>query len=434
MNLYNDHFETITQRFSNALTATHNEGVVIHSGSPQKIYLDDQSYPYKVNPHFAYWVPMTDCPDSFIAFKPGQKPLLIVLQANDFWHTQPQLNQGPWLELFDTKSVPTLTQAEQLLADYKQCAWLGDTPHMPSQWGFETTNPEDLLAFLHYERAQKTDWEIELLTTANNMAARSHLAARDAFLAGASEIDIHNHYLLAMSAPESALPYSSIVALNNHGAVLHYDRYETIAPDQSIAFLIDAGARHHGYVADITRTWTTPEHSEFQQFIDRITTEQLALIETLKVGSNYASYHYDMHTRLADVLSDFKLINCSAEEALATNVTKAFFPHGLGHLIGLQTHDVAGHQLDHQGTEASTSDGHPFLRLRREITEGMAFTIEPGCYVIDQLLAEHTGTGRINQARVDWLRPYGGVRIEDTVVMKDHKPVNITLPGFNQHN
>ena len=430
MSLYNDHFKIIEQRFSNALTATQHEGVVIHSGSPQKIYLDDQSYPYKVNPHFAYWVPMTDCPDSFVAFKPGKRPLLIVLQADDFWHTQPQLSQGPWLELFDTTSVPNLAQAEQLLADYKQCAWLGDTPHMPIQWGFEKTNPEELLAYLHYDRAEKTDWEIELLTTANAIAAKSHLAARDAFLAGASEIDIHNQYLLAMRGPESALPYSSIVALNSHGAVLHYDKYETTAPEQSIAFLIDAGARHHGYVADITRTWTAPGHSEFQQFIDAIDTEQLALIEALEVGRAYADYHYDMHSRLANVLREFKLINCSADEAVANGVTKAFFPHGLGHLIGLQTHDVAGHQINHQGSTADTSDGHPFLRLRRDITEGMVFTIEPGCYVIDQLLAKHDGANVINQERIEWLRPYGGVRIEDTVVMKDNKPVNITRPGF----
>jgi Xaa-Pro dipeptidase len=135
-----------------------------------------------------------------------------------------------------------------------------------------------------------------------------------------------------------------------------------------------------------------------------------------------------MHQRLAIILAEHKLINCSADSAVDNGITKAFFPHGLGHLIGLQTHDIGGHQLDRSGTVADTNDGHPFLRLRRNLEANTAITVEPGCYVIPELLKPFAGSSELNWDRIEWLRQFGGVRIEDTVVVTTDGPKNLTRP------
>lgn len=425
--MYQEHFHTVLERTQKALEHCGYDQLIIHSGSPVPAFLDDQSYPYRANPHFLYWVPLTNFPDSFVVVSTSEKPKLVLLQPIDFWHTAKDVPEGAWLELFDIISVATLDEAERLLSAKANTAWIGDTPAMATRWGYESSiNPPALLNYLHYDRAYKTEWEIEQLTQANRLAGIAHTAARDAYLSGASEIEIHLAYLTSIKQCETELPYSSIVALNEHGAILHYDQYQRKAPDAHRAFLIDAGARVNGYVADITRTWTTDD--DFQTVIDAIDRAQLELIEEFRIGEDYASYHYAMHHRLAIILAEHKLINCSPESAVDNGITKAFFPHGLGHLIGLQTHDIGGHQLDRSGTIADTNDGHPFLRLRRKLEANTAITVEPGCYVIPELLKPFTGSSELNWDRIEWLRQFGGVRIEDTVVVTTDGPKNLTRP------
>jgi Xaa-Pro dipeptidase len=114
-------------------------------------------------------------------------------------------------------------------------------------------------------------------------------------------------------------------------------------------------------------------------------------------------------------------------------VSSVFFPHGLGHLIGLQVHDVAGFQRDDSGGSIDKPAGHPYLRLTRALEPRMVTTIEPGIYFIDMLLAELKGKPQASDVdwdRVDRFRPYGGIRIEDDVVCTDREPENLTRDAF----
>jgi Xaa-Pro dipeptidase len=110
-----------------------------------------------------------------------------------------------------------------------------------------------------------------------------------------------------------------------------------------------------------------------------------------------------------------------------------FFPHGIGHLLGLQVHDVAGLARDASGAEIPRPDGHPFLRLTRPLEPGFVVTIEPGLYFIglllDQARADDRGR-RIRWDAVERLRPYGGIRIEDDVVCTAGTPENLTRDAF----
>jgi Xaa-Pro dipeptidase len=114
-------------------------------------------------------------------------------------------------------------------------------------------------------------------------------------------------------------------------------------------------------------------------------------------------------------------------------VTSAFYPHGLGHLLGVQVHDVGGHMADDTGKVIDPPSGHPFLRLTRALEQDQVLTIEPGLYVIDMLqenLVGSAGYNMINRDKLDWLRPYGGIRIEDNVRVLEGGSENFTRDAF----
>ena len=114
-------------------------------------------------------------------------------------------------------------------------------------------------------------------------------------------------------------------------------------------------------------------------------------------------------------------------------MTSAFFPHGLGHLLGVQVHDVGGFMENESGTVIDPPSGHPFLRLTRVLQEDMVLTVEPGLYVIDLLLENLRGTpaeSHVNWDTVNWLRPFGGIRIEDNVRVLADGCENLTRDAF----
>jgi Xaa-Pro dipeptidase len=138
------------------------------------------------------------------------------------------------------------------------------------------------------------------------------------------------------------------------------------------------------------------------------------------------------HVLLAGVLAEHGIVKCSAEEAYASGLTRAFLPHGLGHLLGLQVHDVGGWQRSPDGAVRRPPDAHPFLRLTRRLEPGFAFTVEPGLYFIDSLLGKLDGSAakHIDRATVDALRPCGGIRIEDNLVVESTASRNLTREAF----
>ena len=134
-----------------------------------------------------------------------------------------------------------------------------------------------------------------------------------------------------------------------------------------------------------------------------------------------------------EILRQFGVLKVSAEAALATGVSAAFFPHGLGHPIGLQVHDVSGFAASDRGDTIPRPEGHPYLRMTRVLEPGMVVTIEPGLYFIDMLLDQVKRNGHaasVDWARVDQFRPYGGIRIEDNVLCTDGAAQNLTRPAF----
>jgi len=269
---------------------------------------------------------------------------------------------------------------------------------------------------------------------ASRRGATGHAAAEAAFRNGMSEFEIHRTYCKAVSHTDPELPYGNIVALNSHGAVLHYTDLDRETPTEIRSFLIDAGAQVHGYASDITRTYSFGDQ-RFQDLIDRMEIMEQEIVNQVQVGVDYRELHVGTHKLLANVLVDAELATGDPDTLLETGVTSAFFPHGLGHLLGIQVHDVGGFMDSESGTTVDPPSGHPYLRLTRVLEEDMVLTIEPGLYAIDMLLENLKGTPaehHVNWAAVDWLRPFGGVRIEDNVRVLTNGRENLTRDAFAQ--
>jgi Xaa-Pro dipeptidase len=247
-----------------------------------------------------------------------------------------------------------------------------------------------------------------------------------------SEFEIHRAYCKAVSHTDNELPYGNIVALNDHGAVLHFTDLDRQPPESTCSLLIDAGAQVHGYASDITRTYSF-EDQRFADLIESMNATQLEIVAKIGVDVDYAELHVEAHHMLGRVLVDAGIASGDTDTLLATGVTSAFFPHGLGHLLGVQVHDVGGFMIDESGNTNDPPSGHPFLRLTRKLEENMVITIEPGIYAIDLLLDKLRGTpaeNHLNWNEIDWFRPFGGVRIEDDVRVTADGCENLTRDAF----
>ena len=427
--LYGHHVEELKQRNKNVLARENLEGLVIHSGQELKIFLDDNSYPFKVNPHFKHWLPLVDVTNSWLIIKANEKPTLIYYQPVDFWHKVVELTESYWNQYFDIKVLRKATDVDKLLPyDKKGFAYIGEHIEVAKALGFDNINPEEALNYLHYHRAYKTSYEQECMRQSNKIAVAGHKAAKDAFYQGASEFEIQQAYLQATQHVEHQTPYGNIVALNENASILHYTALERGVPQAHKSFLIDAGANFHGFASDITRTYAY-HNDRFAELIKRMDQLMLRAVDGLKPGLSYVDLHISTFKDIAQVLNEFNLINVDADTAVDAGIVSTFFPHGLGHHLGLQVHDVGGFMADERGTHVNAPEQHPFLRTSRTIEANQVFTIEPGLYFIDSLLADLKASqhqAMVNWQLVDEMRPFGGIRIEDNIIVHQSHNENMT--------
>ncbi|APX93083.1 Xaa-Pro dipeptidase [Halomonas sp. 1513] len=420
------HLDTLQQAYAERLEEAGVDALWIYSGAPRLHYGDDQAPTFRAYGHFVHWAPLPELSHSWLLIRPGHPPLLQIHAPADFWHLPAQRPEAAWCEAFEIRLCDDATPPGCVAT---RRAVIGDLDAEQAQAMGATLNPPALLDALDRGRLHKTPHELACLLDANRAALAGHAAAQHAFEAGAGELDIHLAYLAASRQRESSLPYASIVGLNQHAGVLHYQHYDPRTPSQRHALLVDAGHRELGYCADITRTWAGPDAPGlFVSLLEAMQSLQRELISACAPGVTFVALHQHMHHALAAVLIEHGVIRCSAEAAVHDGITRAFCPHGLGHSLGLQVHDVGGKQ-DDGGQPLAPPSSDPALRLTRTLTPNMVVTIEPGCYVIPMLLEPLRG-GRLAQ-QIEWplveqLAPCGGIRLEDNIAITDSGQRNLT--------
>ena len=287
----------------------------------------------------------------------------------------------------------------------------------------------DLLLAIAQLRNHRLPEEVKEMRRAAAITRDAHKAAMAHTRPGVGEQELVGHVEGTFVKHGCVPAYGTILSVR--GEVLHnHDHSNTVKSGDLV--LLDAGAElPSGYCGDVTRTW--PANGRFspaqRDIYDIVLAAEKASIAMIRPGVRYRDLHLESARVLSDGLSQLGLMHGDADDLVASGAHAVFFPHGVGHLIGLDVHDMEGFgDLIHYppGRKRSTQFGTAFLRLDVDMAPGMCVTIEPGIYFVPPILHDPAlrkrFKGQVNFAaaekflKMNGKRGFGGVRIEDDVM------------------
>ncbi|MFO7798427.1 MAG: aminopeptidase P family protein [Rhodohalobacter sp.] len=316
-----------------------------------------------------------------------------------------------------------LTPSTIYCLDEEQAEFIED---LNRDFNVETETLQDALTFC---RCIKTDHELELLKEAARVNNTAHLEAMKAMKPGMHEYEMKAVFDYHQTTNGLLQPaYTGIHAGGSNSAILHYVENRDKINDGDL-YLIDAGYECEGYASDVTRTY--PANGRFsgdQAAIYQIVLDALnQCIENVKPGVKMEDLHMGASRIILHGLKELGVVKGEIDDMMENNIFALFFPHGLGHFLGLDTHDVGGYP---QGVERIDRPGIKFLRVRRELMPGMVITIEPGIYFIPALLKPALESAEqakyLNADKVESLLNFGGIRIEDNLIITEDGHENLT--------
>jgi Xaa-Pro aminopeptidase len=362
----------------------------------------DRTYPYRAHSEYLY---LTDRerPGGVLAFDPGEGWVEFVVPVT--------AEELLWTGLEgDREGVPEGTRPRDELE-----GWVAGRPVRPLG---ATTDPDDALRNeLIRVRRPKDDDELERMRIAAE-ATRAGFAELAAMVApGRTERELQVALEAAfLRSGGDFLAFESIVAAGDHSAVLHF------APTQreleaGQLLLVDAGAEYRGYASDVTRTYAVGGELDARQRIVWETVRRAgeAAIATCRPGVEWREVHRTAALVTAEGLVELGVLRGTPETLVESGAVTLFFPHGVGHMVGLGVRD-AGYASDEAREPAP---GLPRLRLDIPLQPRHAWTVEPGIYFVAPLLARHRDRRDVDWDRVDDLLGFGGVRIEQNVLITE---------------
>ncbi len=288
---------------------------------------------------------------------------------------------------------------------------------------------ESLVDAITYCRSIKTDDELDLMREAASLNNIAHRKVMEAIKPGMYEYEMKAIFDFHQQSRGLLFEaYNGIHAAGVNSAVLHYTD-NTSRLNNGDLYLIDAGYEYEGYASDVTRTYpANGRYSGDQAAIYQTVLNALnSVIDAAKPGIKMENLHMAAAEIIVGGLKDMGLVNGNIKDLMENDIFALFFPHGLGHFLGLDTHDVGGYP---KGVERIDRPGIRFLRARRELQTGMVITVEPGIYFIPALLKpafEHDEKSRfLNKSRLESFFDFGGVRIEDNLIITEDGYENMT--------
>ncbi len=288
------------------------------------------------------------------------------------------------------------------------------------------------------QRSVKIDEEIKEIEKAHAIAYEMHTTAMRMAKAGIYERDI------AGAIEGIALAAGGYVAfpviLSRHGEILHNHHHSNLLRDGDMV-INDSGAENFmHYASDITRTFPVSGKFTIQQreIYEIVLKAQKETINSIKPGEKNKDIHLKAATIITDGLKDLGLMRGDTSEAVKKGAHALFFPHGLGHMMGLDVHDMEnlGEDLVGYDKEVKRSDqfGLAYLRLGKKLQPGYVLTIEPGIYFIPELIRtwqkEKKFEEYIDYGRLGDYIEFGGIRIEDDIVVTEdgHRIIGKPIP------
>jgi len=295
----------------------------------------------------------------------------------------------------------------------------------PDQVGDAVSEP--LIRAVVRQRSLKTEAEVAQIEEALDRTAALHEYAQRHAAPGVAEQEIWAGMTRLIASQNSAFAFTPTCSI--HGEVLHNHSYPNTLSDGDL-LLVDAGAESSlHYAGDITRTVPVggPFSARQKALYEAVLAAQEAAIDALVPGVPFLDVHRLAARTLTEHLMEIGLMQGDPDEAVDAGAHALFFSHGLGHMMGLDVHDMESLGEDYVGyTEDQTRSeqfGLHTLRLARPVQPGFVASVEPGCYFIPPLIDRWRADGRheafINYDRVDDFRDVGGIRIEDDVLITE---------------
>jgi Xaa-Pro aminopeptidase len=288
------------------------------------------------------------------------------------------------------------------------------------------------------QRSVKEDIEIAEIEKAVDVAWLMHTTAMKMAFPGTYEYEIAG--TIEGIALANCGPVSFPVILTINGQTLHNHYHGNKLADGRM-LVIDAGCETAlGYCSDITRT--VPVGGKFsrrqKEIYEIVLNANMASIASIKPGLHYRDFHLMAARVIASGLKDLGLLRGNVEEIVEKGAHALFFPHGLGHMMGLDVHDMEGLGENHVGydeeIERSKQFGLAFLRLAKTLQPGFVMTNEPGIYFIPALIdlwrKDNKFPEHVNYDLVEKYKDFGGVRIEDDVLVthEGHRILGKPIP------
>jgi len=330
----------------------------------------------------------------------------------------------------DARSLTDI--ATLAVPDLAQTQWAAQITETPLTYGNQNGHDGLIDAVIQMRRIL-TEAELDQMRQTAVVTERAHRAAMAVTAPGGHEQIIAATFQDVVVRAGLTLAYPSIVTVR--GEVLHNFHYVNTTQAHQL-LLLDGGAEAaSGYATDVTRTWPVSGQFSAQQkaAYEAVLEAQLSSIAMVRAGTRYRNIHMESARILARFLVDEGLLTCSPDAALESGAHALFFPHGVGHLIGLDVHDLenfgdrAGYPPDRT---RSPQFGTGYLRLDLDLEPGMVVTIEPGFYVVPAILEDPQLRSRFAD-QVNWDKAmswvgFGGIRIEDDVAVTAGDPEVLT--------
>lgn len=393
--------------------------VLIAAGSPvSKPGHADQCYEYEPHTDF-YWLSGVRRAGSVLAYDPGEGWKLFAPPVTQL--------ERVWEQVVEAPGATDIAELQDWVKSRngKKIAILGCA--IPGIECDEDLAYELGVAFLD-ERRLKDEHEVSLMRRAALATAQGHRDGLEAIKEGVTEIQLRAVIEKGfVDGGGEGLGYHTIVGIGGNSAVFHFTPGRKKAQVGDFV-LIDAGASVEHYVADVTRTHVVGEMAVWQRDVYAGVTRAIdASIALCKPGVKWVDVHIASAREISGALRAMGFLLCSEDEAIETGAIAMFFPHGVGHAVGLGVRDSGGPwPRREKGTEIAGVK----IRVDMALQQGYVMTVEPGMYFVPALLDDPENREK-HADRVAWdkVAPFvgkGGVRLEDNVLITPQGCENLT--------